>query len=215
MPVKGHEREAVAAELDRAERSLRDAERELASARDRVLALGEEPAERTVAQLAARLGVDGEGLGAFVQTLHELVGERPLSVRAARRAALLIAAEEIWEGQLGPLLSSVQVRELLGGVSRQRVDELLRGGRLIGLSDSSSRRRFPAFQFRDGRPLAPLVEAFWTVAGSTESDWTAAAWCTAPNEGLEESSPVAWAARAREPERLVAVAGRDAARLAQ
>lgn len=214
MTVKEHE--AVAAELDRAERRLRDAEKDLAAVREHVLRIGvDDAAGGTVAELAARLGVDADGLRAFVRTLRELVGDRPLSVGAARRAALLIAAEELWEGQLGPLLSSAQVRELLGGVSRQRVDELLRARRLIGLSDASGRRRFPAFQFGDGRPLVSLVEAFWTLAASAESEWTAAGWCTAPNDELEASSPVAWAAHGRDSERLALVAARDAERLAR
>jgi hypothetical protein len=51
-------------------------------------------------------------------------------------------------------MTSAQVRELLGDVSRQRVGELLRERRLIGLRDRAGRRRFPAFQFR-GRPPWP------------------------------------------------------------
>jgi hypothetical protein len=121
--------------------------------------------------------------------------------------------DHAWE-QLGPLLSSAQVCELLG-VSRQRVDSLLRARRLIGLRDNAGRRRFPAFQFLDARPLSDLINAYWTVAASTVSDWTAAAWCTAPDEALGDLSPLQWARERRDSERLATVACQDAARLAQ
>jgi hypothetical protein len=113
------------------------------------------------------------------------------------------------------LLSSSQVGELLGGVSRQRVDELLRSRRLIGLRDSGGRRRFPAFQFVDGQPLQPLISAFWTVADAAVSDWTAASWCVAPDDALEGLTPVEWARSHEDGERLQRIAHQDAARLGQ
>ena len=97
-------------------------------------------------ELAERSGVDEDALIAFAETVGELMGERPLTVQTARRAALLAAAGQVWENELGPLLTSTQVRELMDGVSRQRVDELLRARRLIGLRDSTGRRKFPSFQ---------------------------------------------------------------------
>lgn len=128
---------------------------------------------------------------------------------------MLAAAEQVWENEIGPLLTSAQVRELLGDVSRQRVDELLRARRLIGLRDNAGRRRFPAFQFRDGRPLEPLVAAYWTLADGALSDWTAASWCVAPDEALDGRSPVQWARDQGDAARLARVARQDAARLAQ
>ncbi len=129
---------------------------------------------------------------------------------------MLAAAGQAWENELGPLLSGSQVRELLGDVSRQRVDELLRSHRLIGLRDSARRRQFPTFQFRDGRPLEPLVAAYWTVAeDGAVSDWTVASWCVAPDKALEGRSPAQWAREGRDSERLARVARQDAARLAQ
>jgi hypothetical protein len=153
---------------------------------------------------------------AFVETIGELLGEeRPLTVQTARRAALLAAAGQAWENELGPLLTSAQVRELLHDVSRQRVDELLRSRRLIGLRDSAGRRRFPSFQFSDGRPVEPLVAAFWTLADGAIDDWTAASWCVSADEALEGRTPAQWALEGRDPIRLARVAQQDAARLAQ
>jgi hypothetical protein len=126
-----------------------------------------------------------------------------------------LAARQAWESALGPLLSSAQVRELLGDVSRQRVDELLRARRLIGLRDRAGRRRFPGFQFSDGRPLEPLIAAFWTVADGAVDEWTAASWCATPDDALDGDSPAAWALAGQDPERLAHVARQDAARLAR
>lgn len=70
---------------------------------------------------------------------------------------------QVWEEELGPLLSSSALRELLN-VPLERVSELLTSRRLIGLADSSGTLRFPAFQFKDGQVQEPLVRAYWTLA---------------------------------------------------
>jgi hypothetical protein len=210
MTVKDPEKLVEA--ISRTEATLRDASSELEEAKAAVLeALAESPGG--VRDLTERFGVSEEALLAFLQTVSELLGDRPLSVQTARRAAMLAASGAAWENEIGPMLSSGQVRELLGDVSRQRVDELLRSRRLIGLRDDSGRRRFPGFQFRDGRPLEDLVSAYWTVAEAVASDWTAASWCTSRDEALDGLSPVRWAHEGRDPERLGRVARQDAARL--
>jgi len=174
-----------------------------------------DPTSLTFHELTDRFGVSEEVVVALLETLSELVGERGITVRDARRAAMLAAAGQAWENELGPSLSSAQVRELLGDVSRQRVDELLREHRLIGLRDSSGRRRFPVFQFQDdGRPIEALVAAYWTLADAAISEWTAASWCVAADDALDGRSPLTWARERRDPERLALVAAQDAARLA-
>jgi hypothetical protein len=199
MGVKEHD--AALEALERAESALRDARSELA--RSDVLVAAE------------RSGIDEDALMAFVETIGEVLGEHTLTVETARRAALLAAAGQAWESELGPLLDSAQVRMLLGDVSRQRVDELLRAGRLIGLRDSGGRRRFPSFQFHDGRPLEPLIDAYRTVAGGTIDEWTAASWCVSPDDALDGRSPAQWALEGGDAGRLARIARQDAARLAQ
>jgi hypothetical protein len=211
MAVKDRD-DAIEA-LGRSEAALREAAGDLERVREALQ--GAENAELTVRDLAARFGVSVDALVAFAETAGELLGERPLNVESARRAGLLAAAGQAWENVLGPLLTSVQVRALLGDVSRQRVDELLRGRRLIGLRDQAGRRRFPAFQFHDGRPWRPLVDAYWTIADSPVDDWTAASWCVAADEALDGYSPAQWAREGRDPDRLARVARQDAARLAR
>jgi hypothetical protein len=196
-------------------RELQTASQALDRVRASVLREVAESPDITVRELAERFHVPEDAVLAFVQTAGELMGERPLDAETARRAALVAVAGQVWENELGPLLSSGQVGELLGGVSRQRVDELLRSGRLIGLRDSGGRRRFPAFQFVDGQPLRPLISAFWTVADSAVSDWTAASWCLAPDDALDGLAPVEWSRSGADPEWLQRIARQDAARLAR
>lgn len=202
--------------LDHARSALREATFDLERTKDSVLEMVREKTGTTVAELAEQFHLTEDAILAFVQTVGELLGaDRSLSVEAARRGGLLAAASQAWENELGPLLATSEVRELLG-VSRQRVDELLRSKRLIALSDSAGHRRYPAFQFHDGRPLQPLVVAFWTVADASIDPWTAAAWCIAPDDGaLQGLSPVAWARGGRADSNLARAARQDAARLDQ
>jgi hypothetical protein len=206
-------RSEVVEALDRAESALREATSDVERTKASVIALAKEKPGITVAELAVQSHVSEEALVAFAQTVGELLGrERSLSIEAARRGALLAAAGQAWESELGPLLSTTDVRELLS-VSRQRVDELLRSRRLIALLDGAGRRRYPAFQFHDGQPLQSLVAAFWTIADAAISPWTAASWCTAADDALEDLSPAAWTRAGRSATHLARVARQDAARL--
>lgn len=213
MAVKGNE--ALVEALDRTDAALRDAAADLASTRRALRELAPESPGLTVRDLAERFHVSEEAVVAFARTAGELLGERPLTVDAARRAGMLAAAAQVWENEVGPLLDSAQVRGMLGDVSRQRVGELLRARRLVGLRDGTGRRRFPTFQFHDGRPLKPLVTAFWTVADTAASDWTAASWCVSADVALEGRSPAQWARDGGDADRLARVARQDAARLAR
>ncbi len=200
--------------LDRAEAALREAASDVERTKASILEIVRERPGITVAELASQFHLSEDAVIAFVQTVGELLGaDRSLSVEAARRGGLLAAASQAWENELGPLLDTAEVRELLG-VSRQRVDELLRSKRLIALLDSAGHRQYPAFQFHDGRPLQSLIAAFWTLADAAISPWTAASWCIASDDdALEGLSPVAWAHDGRDDADLARVARQDAARL--
>lgn len=170
---------------------------------------------RRMRDLIAKFEVSEDAVVAFLQTISELLGGKPLAVKEARRAGMIAAAGTTWRNEIGPLLTSAEVRTMLGDVSRQRVDELLRSHRLIGPQDSAGRRQFPLFQFEGGQPLDSLVAAFWTVAEGAVSEWTAASWCMAPDEALEGLSPVEWARAGNDPNHLLVVARQDSARLAR
>lgn len=214
-----HERPSTASEaLREAEASLVEALRNLEASFEHKLeevvnALLEEI--RRIRELLSKFEVSEDAVMAFVQTVSELLGDKPLTVKDAQRAGILAAAGTSWENELGPLASSADVRQLLGDISRQRVDELLRARRLIGLRDHAGRRQFPLFQFADGQPVDPLIAAYWTVADGAANEWTAASWCVAPDPALQGASPAQWARARRDPDRLLAVARQDAARLAR
>jgi hypothetical protein len=191
MPVKS-------SPVDEALESVREAERRLTEAQE---------AER-VEQ------VHEPAVTAFAATLQEILGDRPVETEAARRAALQAAAELVWEDTLGLLLTGRQARELLGGVSRQRLDQLVKAGRVITLEERSGTRRFPAWQFRDGRVLDALVAAHRQFVEVGESPWEGAAWCVYGHPELDGRSPIEWAIRGGPPDRLALVARRDASRLA-
>jgi hypothetical protein len=204
MAVK--DRDEILQALGRIEEAVREVRGEVEQA---------DVPDSVLLDVAERFRVDADALIAFAETVGELMGERPLTVQTARRAAVVAAAGQVWENELGPLLTSAQVRELLDGVSRQRVDELLRARRLIGLRDSGGRRKFPSFQFVDGRPLEPLIAAYWIVSDGAVDDWTAASWCVSPDEALDGRTPAQWAREGGDPDRLARIARQDAARLRQ
>jgi hypothetical protein len=216
MPVKEHGRTLES--LRDIESAVADAVREAESSLERKIEeiVGPLLDEiRRMRDLIAKFEISEDAVIAFLQTISELLGGKPLAVKDARRAGMIAAAGTTWRNEIGPLLTSADVRTLLGDVSRQRVDELLRSRRLIGPQDSAGRRQFPLFQFEGGQPLDSLVAAFWTVADGAVSEWTAASWCVTPDEALEGVSPVEWARVGKDPNHLLAVARQDSARLAR
>jgi len=204
-PASSGDDQRIATAVSRAQESL-----------EQVLAAVAERSSMTVTEFADRFNVSEEALAAFAEAVRELLGGRELDVQSARRAGLLAAATSAWEDALGPMLSSAQVRKLLGGVMRQRVDELLRQRRLIGVQSANGRRHFPAFQFGDGRlPTAPLVDAFWNLADEPLDPWSAASWCVTQHDQLDGTSPLEWVGTGGDTDRLGLAAGRDAARLSR
>lgn len=162
------------------------------------------------------LALHGEAALAFAETLSEVLGDRPLSVENARRAAFIAAASTVWEGAVGPLLTGEQVRELMG-ISRQRVAQLAGERHVIVLEEQSGARRYPAWQFGPRRrPLAALVAAHRTlVEDGYMSGWSAASWCVHEHPELGGRSPRDWATAGEDSDRLALVARRDADRAAQ
>lgn len=216
MAVKEPTPRELVDRLARAEDSLKEASADLEEIREAVVELIDRSQPGTVpADLLPLVapGISAEALEAFLETLADVMGGQTLTVADARRAALVAASSTAWENELGPLLTSAQVRTLLHGVSRQWVSELVRDHRLITLSPRSGRIAFPAFQFDEGQPLTALIEAFWTIAAEA-SPWTAASWCVAPDDALDGRSPVEVARSGEGRERLVRIAALDAARLA-
>ena len=116
MDVKGADDLAKA--LERTESALRGATSDLERTRGTLSELLATPPGLTLADLRERFGVPEEAVVAFAQSAGELLEQRPLSVQAARRGGLLAAAGQAWDNELGPLLSSAQVRDVLGGAAQ-------------------------------------------------------------------------------------------------
>lgn len=182
--------------------------------RDALIAAGQMVAAGQAVAAGAARQSDAE---LFAQTLHDVLGDRPLPAETVSRAALLAAAQTVWTDAVGPLLSASQARQVRGGISRQRLHQLVCSDRLIELRDRAGESSYPAWQFdATGAPLADLIAAHQTLVHDGHlSPWSAASWCSHEHPELDDLSPRAWAAAGRDGERLLLVAGRDAARAAQ
>ena len=80
---------------------------------------------------------------------------------------------EVWERALGPLLSPEQARNELGGVSAERLEQMVEQGEVIALELRSGELAYPANQFEAGRvlePLAAMHRALVELSGG--SPWT-------------------------------------------
>ncbi len=117
-------------------------------------------------------------------------GEGP--EKAGRRLALVLAAETLWQEQLGPLLKSHEAREALGGVSRAALGKAFQSGRLLRLRDERGRIRYPAWQFDPAaqsiRPGVAEVLALFGERGGDE--WEVATFFTNPSPELKGERPV-------------------------
>ncbi len=153
--------------LDRAEAALREATSDVERTKA-ILEMVREKPGITVAELASQFHLSEEAVIAFVQTVGELLGaDRSLSVEAARRGGLLAVASQAWENELGPLLGTAEVRELLG-VSRQRVE---RAAALQATDRTVRQRRPPPVSgFSVSRRPATLLACRCVLDGSRRGD---------------------------------------------
>jgi hypothetical protein len=187
----------------------------LAKDLDAALDAIKEKVDALAAQAAA--GSDEDDVGrAFADEVRSLVGDSRPSVETVRRAARLAVAEHAWTERLGTLLETRDVIDLLG-VSKQRVSTLARDHRLIALPQAG-RMRFPAWQFAIAEPQgreALAAAHHELVATGSVSPWTAASWFQQAHPELDARDPVSFVRESGDRDRLLEVASRDAARLAQ
>jgi hypothetical protein len=196
MDVNHSEAEALAEELNA----------DLDALKDKIQALSAEIAEAP----------EGDVGRVFADEVRALVGDAVPDPAAVRRAARLAVAEQAWTDRLGTLLETRDVVELLG-VSKQRVSTLARDHRLIALPQAG-RLRFPAWQFAATDPQAreALAAAHHElVSTGVVSPWTAASWFQQRHPELDARDPVSFVREGGDRAHLLAVAGRDAARLAR
>jgi hypothetical protein len=109
-------------------------------------------------------------------------------------AARMLAAVPLpspW-AELGPFYSTTGLARVLGGVSRQAVDERRRRRTVLALRTADGAWVYPAFQL-DGRNrvvagLAEVLDRF--RPGTPDDEWMVAAFLAAPQPGLDDRSVV-------------------------
>jgi hypothetical protein len=171
-----------------------------------------QPDRESPADLAATTEAFVRGLGSEIA---RLVGPQAPDIQTLERAARIVASEQSWRRSLGVLLDEDDVARLLN-VDRRRVGELVDGDELIVLTKRDGAHQFPAYQFQGGATTAILARVHRTLVDRGHlSPWSAASWVRSSPPDLESRSPAQWAAEGREEDRLLLVAERDAARLAQ
>ncbi len=202
--IGGHSAEAVGELLVDATRKLHEVEQVLEELRIEVA--GQQTATDALGGVAE----------IFVDELRSLLGDAPPDAGAIRRAARLTVAEEAWAQRLGELWETKDVVALLG-VSRQRVSALAKTHRLI-VVPGGGRTRFPAWQFAgtssEDRDCLGKAQQLLVDVGHIDP-WSAASWFLTGHPDLDGRDPVDWVRTGGAQDRLLAAAGRDAARAAQ
>jgi hypothetical protein len=106
----------------------------------------------------------------------------------ATRMVASVPERSPWNA-VGPFYSTTGVARVLGGISRQAVEDRRRRQRLIALRTQEGTWLYPAFQFDDrGRLLPAVVAAHRSLAVGRIEAWTAAAALLGPQPELEGRS---------------------------
>jgi len=96
-----------------------------------------------------------------------------------------------WVEHLGPFYDSASVAALLARngdpITKQAVSK--RKG-LLSLTTGSGQVVFPAFQFRDRRPVPGLAKVLSELPDQVVSRWTLASWLVSPDVGLDGARPI-------------------------
>lgn len=157
----------------------------------------------------------GDATSAFEAALAELVGDRSPEIdptEAGRRAALKAVAGTMWTDAVGPFYDTDGVSALLGGISKQAVNDRVRRHRLLALRTGSGRLVYPAAQFDGERVVDGLGDVLGVLAPDDTEAWMVASWLTTPDPDLGDRTPVA-ALRAGDVAPVVAAARQVAAAL--
>ena len=144
-----------------------------------------------VAQVAARVNAE---LSRRVGTLRERgVDPDSLGDPDALAARMLAAVPEPspWS-ELGPFYSTTGIARVLGGISRQAVEERRRRRTILALRTADGVWVYPAFQLDDHnrvvRGLAEVLDRFGPH--TADDEWMVASFLAAPQPGLEGDSVV-------------------------
>lgn len=110
----------------------------------------------------------------------------------ARARALLrglqIAADDLRAS--GGAFDLKQVQTVLHGVSRQRVDKMVRDGSLLAVPGPSNRRHYPTVQFQADGSVVPGLKAVH-AALPTQNPWAVLNFLVQPDDRLGGRAPIA------------------------
>lgn len=130
--------------------------------------------------------------GPFPVADEDVPPVRPSAYEAGPRARALLAGIRAAERDLrasGGAFTLDEVREVLRGVSRQRVEQRVREGSLLAVPGPSNHRRYPAAQFgADGEVVAGLAEV--TSALPTKNPWAILNFLVNPDVALDGRRPI-------------------------
>lgn len=129
---------------------------------------------------------------AFESALIELVGEQQPQLdpaEAGRRAALKAVSGAMWTDAVGPFYDTEAVMSLLGGVSKQAVNDRVRRHRLLALRTGSGRLVYPAAQFHDEHVVAGLGDVLDVLVPDNTEAWMVASWLATPDPELGGRAP--------------------------
>lgn len=110
--------------------------------------------------------------------------------RAAKRQAERSRAS-VWDKALGPFFSGTQVAAELN-LSDDKVAELTRTRKVVGLLTTDGVWVYPTFQFDDRQLQADLAEVFGVLVSSGIDEWSAAGWLVARHRELDGKTAVEW-----------------------
>ena len=133
----------------------------------------------------------------------------------AERMLATVPEPSPW-AELGPFYSTAGIARVLGGVSRQAVEERRRRRTILALRTADGAWVYPAFQL-DGRNrvVAGLAEVLARFpADGADDEWMAAAFVAAPQPGLDGRSIVDHLRDGGAPADVLALADERAARWA-
>lgn len=102
----------------------------------------------------------------------------------AARMVAAVPERSPWNA-LGPFYSTTGIAKVLGGVSRQAIEERRRRRRLIALRTQDGTWVYPAFQLDDRSRLVPeVVDAHRRLTGGGVDPWAAASVLLGPQPEL-------------------------------
>lgn len=154
-----------------------------------------ETARNDITKIPLPKGAGGRPRYVLIKYVTEPTIEEPVksdAFAAGARARAILRGREIAAKDLkdsGGAFELSEVRALLHGISRQRVDQLVKSGQLLAVPGPSNSRRYPAVQFDfDGAVVSGLKEV--RAALPTKSPWTVLNFLIHPDDRLQGKRPI-------------------------